>query len=175
MTGLGFKSKAPGCKTHGFSPPPSFPLRWPPKTQKESTVLWNFRARTVWLRAYHNPRRERTSQGRVSSFPGQKTAELSCSLCQGADGAFSLLKHVLLEEMRCVFLQELQGTLGSETEGCCVNFIYTILKNLLRKLTCPLFTAGLSVQGKRAGTCPIPHMVMQSTEGFGGLPAFWSL
>lgn len=41
---------------------------------------------------------------------------------------------------------EHQGNLENEAEGFCVNFIYTPLENLFRRIACPLFTAGLSAQ-----------------------------
>lgn len=57
------------------------------------------------------------------------------------------------------YFQELQGNLGSETEGCSANFIYTLLKNVFRRRTCPLFIAGLSAQEKYPEASPTRGLV----------------
>lgn len=88
----------------------------------------------MWLRANYYPHGESTSQGRVSSFPGQKTTEPSCSPCQGADGACSLLKHVLLEEMRCVFPKSSRVTWGVKQRAVVLTFFILFLRACLENL-----------------------------------------
>lgn len=61
----------------------------------------------------------------------------------------------------CFYFQEPQGNLGSETEGCSTNFIYILLKNVFRRLTCPLFIAGLSAQEKCPEASPTGRSLVQ--------------